>query len=149
MSVDLKVGLIKGRHELPVCDYIYENEIENPMDFEALFRVANRRVIELVGAEGEDFDICEDEIHLFVTGLTQATIAVINACMYNKVHVALYHFNRETGVYLRQDIQGVSLTRYSIDEALKIPSPTFGRGNTELLYSDPELIIKEDEGDDE
>jgi len=62
---------------------------------------------------------------------------------------SLYHFNRETGVYLRQDIQGVSLTRYSIDEALRTPSPTFGRGNTELLYSDPELIIKEDEGDDE
>ena len=45
MSVDLKVGLIKGRHELPVCDYVFESEIENlkkqRIDNQLLLEVGN------------------------------------------------------------------------------------------------------------
>ncbi len=61
------------------------------------------------------------------------------------MHVALYHFIRETGYILRQDIPRVSLTRYSIDEALRTPFSTFGRGNKENLYSGAQNYHKEDE----
>ena len=84
---ELKVGLIKGRHELPVTNYIFEGDIENPLAFQDLFRLANRRVIEIVGAEGDKFNIKEDKLVLYVTGLTQATAAVINACIQTQIHI--------------------------------------------------------------
>lgn len=101
---ELKVGLIKGRHELPVTNYIFEGDIENPLAFQDLFRLANRRVIEIVGAEGDKFNIKEDKLVLYVTGLTQATAAVINACINNKVKLDLAHFDRDTNTYKMQEI---------------------------------------------
>ena len=101
---ELKVGLIKGRHELPVTNYIFEGDIENPLAFQDLFRLANRRVIEIVGAEGDKFNIKEDKLVLYVTGLTQATAAVINACIHNKVRLDLAHFDRDTNTYKMQEI---------------------------------------------
>lgn len=101
---ELKVGLIRGRHELPVTDYIFEGDIENPLDFVSLFRLANRRVIEIVGAEGDKFNLAEDKLCVYVTGLTQATVAVINACINNQVKLELYHFDRDTNTYKPQEI---------------------------------------------
>jgi hypothetical protein len=101
---ELKVGLIKGRHELPVTNYIFEGDIANPLAFGDLFRLANRRVIEIVGAEGDNFNLKEDKLVLYVTGLTQATAAVINACINNKVRLDLAHFDRDTNTYKMQEI---------------------------------------------
>lgn len=41
---------------------------------------------------------------IYVTGLTVALVAVINACLRVGISVTLMHFNRETGDYYPQDV---------------------------------------------
>ena len=57
-----------------------------------------------MGAEGDNFNLKEDKLVLYVTGLTQATAAVINACINNKVRLDLAHFDRDTNTYKMQEI---------------------------------------------
>lgn len=41
---------------------------------------------------------------LYVTGLTVATVAVINVCLHVGISLTLMHFNKETGDYYPQDV---------------------------------------------
>lgn len=88
----LVVGLVEGRHELPVDAYIY-GEIQDVLDFDFLQKRANEFISQL--SEG-------DSLVVYVTGLTAATAAVITACMNRKVHLVLKHYDRETGSYKNQ-----------------------------------------------
>lgn len=44
------------------------------------------------------------ELNLYVTGLTVALIAVINACKVRGVDLTLWHFNRDTNSYFAQEV---------------------------------------------
>ena len=91
----MKLGLIKGRHEIPQVEgrYIFIEDL-NPTDVKE--------------AEGKAYSVLAGikvvHIDLYVTGLTMALIAVLNAAKRHGMSVTLYHFDRETGEYFPQEV---------------------------------------------
>lgn len=91
-------GLIKGRHNLPseVQEYIWEDyTIGDVTDVVAIENHA-RRWIERHNPK---------ELTVFVTGLTVALVAVINACREEHIPLFLMHYNRETRQYFHQTVK--------------------------------------------
>ena len=89
-----KISLCKGRHEIKeVQEYIYPQEV-NPLNVKGLEETA----IEIVSK------IEADELHIYVTGLTVALIASLNACNKSNKKVVLYHFDRASGEYYPQEV---------------------------------------------
>lgn len=90
----LKLGLCAGRHTIDnIQGYIFE-EIKDVTNTRALFNEAYANLKEL-----ED-----GKLELYVTGLTVALIEVLNACKFLNIKVELYHFNRETNSYFKQNV---------------------------------------------
>ena len=95
----MKLGLVKGRHEIPQVKgrYIFVEDL-NPTD--------------VAETEGKAYSVLagiravypDDHIDLYVTGLTIALIAVLNAAKRHGMSVTLYHFDRETGEYFPQEV---------------------------------------------
>lgn len=84
-------GLISGRHEMPVEEYVFD-EIED------MFRFFDLEVKALSSIEKTS-----DLLVLYVTGLTVATISVINvAKKLGYKDVVLKHYNRDNGLYESQ-----------------------------------------------
>ena len=87
--------LCKGRHETQATDgAIFETEV-NPLDIIALESHAKERLANL--------NITS--LRLYVTGLTVALIAVLNATKELNIKVTLWHFDRETGKYYCQEVK--------------------------------------------
>lgn len=84
-------GLISGRHAMPVEEYVFD-EIED------MFRFFDLEVKALFSIEKTS-----DLLVLYVTGLTVATISVINvAKKLGYKDVVLKHYNRDNGLYESQ-----------------------------------------------
>lgn len=90
-NLDLVVGAVKGRHEMPCNDYIFDGDV-NPLDLRGIY---NRVEEKLNGAES---------VILYVTGLTVITTTVIKYCFNNKVSLILMHFDRDSNSYYPQII---------------------------------------------
>lgn len=89
-----KIGLCLGRHKIKeVQEYIFPQEV-NPLDVKELEETA----LEIVSK------IEDDELHIYVTGLTVALIASLNACKKLNKKVVLYHFDRTSGKYYPQEV---------------------------------------------
>lgn len=99
---NLKMGLVKGRHEMPVKMYVF-NEIENVLDFNKLENEA-WNVLQIIFQVEED-DNEAKELHLYVTGLTAATVAVINAARSLEIGVVLYHYDTVGKSYKAQPVK--------------------------------------------
>lgn len=85
--------MCKGRHSTPATDgAIFETEV-NPLDVSALELEAKDKL--------ESLNITK--LHLYVTGLTVALIAVLNATRELNIKVTLWHFDRESGEYYKQE----------------------------------------------
>ena len=107
------VGLIRGRHPLPVNEYIFES-IEDVLDFDHL----NEVVVGFIkthcnptfewgcGVNQADYtDIrvrTGDDLNVYVTGLTAATAEVVAAAAEFGINLTLWHFDRDTGDYVPQ-----------------------------------------------
>lgn len=110
------VGLICGRHDIPVSRYIFE-DVEDVLDFAALRRIANGFVVDNCNIRIEFSrpvnNTMREEVMLIkgnpldvvVTGLTACTTAVMYACAKCGVPLTLWHFDRETGDYVPQFFQ--------------------------------------------
>ena len=94
----MKIGSIRGRHEIPEVEgrYIFIEELD-PTDVK--------------GTEGKAYSVLaaikrigEKHIDLYVTGLTMAVISVINAARRHGMKITVYHFDRETGKYFPQEV---------------------------------------------
>ena len=97
----IKLGLVKGRHEIPeVKDYVYEGELD-PTD-----TITARRIAEIKLSLFSK----EDTIYLFVTGLTMALVSVINACKTKGIKLVLMHYDRETNSYFPQEVEWTTLS---------------------------------------
>ena len=84
-------GLISGRHAMPVEEYVFD-EIED------MFRFFDLEVKALSSIEKTS-----DLLVLYVTGLTVATISLINvAKKLGYKDVVLKHYNRDNGLYESQ-----------------------------------------------
>ena len=116
----LNLCLCQGRHEIPDATdgSIFPQEV-NPLDvshleFEA-FNVVWNKCYQHGYTKVEDSDWDEDgatplaianvHINLYVTGLTVALIAFLNAMKMEDVTITLYHFDRETGEYYTQEVK--------------------------------------------
>ena len=127
MMSELNIALCKGRHEIPaaVDGSIFGNTIANVTEtkqleqaaFNGLWDAAHRHY-----RNGETGFLCTDpdwdgadmeplcivrglHVNLYVTGLTVALIAALNACRDNGLTVTLWHFDRESGEYYPQDVR--------------------------------------------
>ena len=90
MSI-INVGLCEGRHPIPVQEYVFPAVI-NPLDVEGLQETADQ-FVKLHK---------DEEIHLYVTGLTIAAMAVVKACIKINASLILYHYDRDSGEYYPQ-----------------------------------------------
>ena len=85
-------GLCKGRHEIPVKDFIFD-EIADPTDFEGMAKWAN-----------DVIPLDATEIEVYVTGLTPAMLAVSRICFGGKIDLTAMNYDRESGKYLPQTV---------------------------------------------
>lgn len=89
----MQMELCKGRHSTPATDgAIFETEI-NPLDVNLLETIAEGKLKGL------------SELTLYVTGLSVALVAVINACHKGNVKLTLMHYNKETEKYYPQEVK--------------------------------------------
>ena len=93
-NITYKMALCEGRHAIPQATdgYIYPTEVD-PLNTEKLEEDA---LLALSGIK---------ELDLYVTGLTVALIAALNACKRLNIEVTLYHYNRESGDYYPQKVK--------------------------------------------
>lgn len=92
----VSMALCKGRHEIPeaIDGAIFDSEV-NPLKVAELEAEAKHKL----GKLG-----CK-VLNLYVTGLTVALVAVLNACRELGITVCLYHYDRETGSYYSQEVK--------------------------------------------
>lgn len=108
---NISLGLCKGRHEMPVKDFVFNGEL-NPTDINEINHQArkwlttlNKRFSKSTGYNLEDCTSVNFEI--YVTGLTVALIEVINVLklsLKDNVSITLKHFDREANNYFPQQV---------------------------------------------
>lgn len=91
----LVIGLCKGRHELPVDDYVFET-IVDPTDYDWMRSYAEA-VLDDRFERGN-----HGAVVLYVTGLTAALGAVVRYCSDRDIPLALQHYDREADAYWSQ-----------------------------------------------
>lgn len=97
-----RIALCEGRHEIPQAEHGYlfaDGEIADVTDVKKLETLAIEKVDRLrpVGKKLT--------IDLYVTGLSVALVAAINACAALDVPLCLWHYNRDTGDYFPQVVK--------------------------------------------
>lgn len=113
---EIRVGLINGRHDLPVEECILES-VENVLDYDAIANGIEKWIRGHISFEKEvinlprqldytDIPVWESKERLvvYVTGLTPVTAELIRLCFNMGVHLTLMNFNRDTGNYVPQII---------------------------------------------
>lgn len=112
----IAVGLIKGRHEMPVDNYIFEN-IENVFDFSIMADTISAFLKNSIGikitygsclnqndyTDVQMFTGC-NELVVYITGLTAVTAELIRLCALNGISLTLMHYNNATNEYVAQKI---------------------------------------------
>ena len=111
------VGLIKGRHQMPVNQYIFDNTIEDVHDYAKISATIMSFLETEVGIGCctsqalNSFDYTDIQcltglksLEVYVTGLTPVTAELIKLCALNGVSLTLLNFNVQTGKYERQVI---------------------------------------------
>lgn len=114
---EVKAGLVRGRHEMPVDTYIFNEDIKDVFNYQAMeeeivkFLQSNVGITVMYGQGVNQHDYTDVEVYtgtkrlvLYVTGLTAVTAAVIKVCALNGIHLQLMHFDRESGCYVEQII---------------------------------------------
>lgn len=105
----VKLGMIKGRHEMPVDTYIIDTEITDVLDFETIERLVDEglsKTLPLIGF------LLTDDVEIYVTGLTSVTIAIVNWINKNIVltnespKVYFMHFDIAKKEYKAQEYKG-------------------------------------------
>lgn len=116
MMMKKVVGLINGRHDLPVTEFISDS-ISDVLDFKSISnRIAdflNKEIgIKTVdGSAINQFDYTtvqilrgENELVVYITGLTPVVAELIRQCALNGVSLTLMHYDREANAYVPQNI---------------------------------------------
>ena len=96
----LEIGAVRGRHEMPVDKFIFDEAITN-FDIKAIEdHVETVLDKEVFRHDGETFDA----VHLYVTGLTVVTTSVVKWCFDNEVALSLMHYDSVKQDYVEQCI---------------------------------------------
>ena len=108
----ITAGLCEGRHNLPVDTFIFPAVVQ-PLETEQLEKQAFEWLSErfpeqelrcVKNVDCDVRDVYKGKLSLYVTGLSAALVAVINACYKIGVDVSLFHYDRETGDYYHQQV---------------------------------------------
>lgn len=111
----LTVGMISGRHELPVEQYIF-NEAIDGLDFSRISRTIREFLRENCNIHIADFGCCVNqaadcdtphykggvELVVYVTGFTPVTAALVYECAIYGINLTLMHYDREENDYKPQ-----------------------------------------------
>lgn len=97
--IKISLGTIKGRHQLPVFDYVFNEEIQNVTDIEKIQQDVDYYFNELYSLNGKDVQII-----LYVTGLTVVTLATVKACKRLGYELVAMHFDRDNNCYFGQKV---------------------------------------------
>lgn len=84
--------LCAGRHNTPAKQAIYQ-EIEDPMNFDKLFMIADEVIPEDCG-----------ELTVYVTGFTPAMLAVSSVCVTRGINLVAMHYDNQNRLYRQQTI---------------------------------------------
>lgn len=111
-TTELNIGVCEGRHEMPCKIFVYGSTIEDPSNITALEQWANFVIATIV-----HYKQCGNlTINLYVTGLTMATLSIINAVKRANTSSAVHdygllklelvckHYNTATASYVDQPI---------------------------------------------
>ena len=94
----LEIGAVRGRHEMPVDKFVFDEAITN-FDIKAIEDHVNTVMNkEVFRHDGETFD----EVRLYVTGLTVVTTSVVKWCFNNDVALSLMHYDNVAQDYVEQ-----------------------------------------------
>lgn len=118
MKKEIKAGLIRGRHPLPVDEYIFDSAIEDVHDYHKIEEHILNFVNAKVGVHTTNFgrsvneaqveDACvwegDKRLTVYVTGLTPVTAGLIKVCMMYGVRLTLMHYNTACDDYKPQVI---------------------------------------------
>lgn len=90
---EYKMGLCAGRHVIPGIDSYIFPETVSPTDFAELRDIA-----------WENIPSDAETLHIYVTGLTAAMLAVVSVCQVRGISLVGHHYDRESGNYLPQTV---------------------------------------------
>lgn len=94
----LEIGAVRGRHEMPVNKFVFDEAITN-FDIKAIEDHVNTVMNkEVFRHDGETFD----EVRLYVTGLTVVTTSIVKWCFDNDVALYLMHYDTVAQDYVEQ-----------------------------------------------
>ncbi|MGO5336737.1 hypothetical protein ACTQZS_07995 [Bilifractor sp. LCP19S3_H10] len=112
------LGLVEGRHEMPVEDYVLHS-VEDVTDIQGIRKAVCASLVDKLGTDirvteygpslnGIEEDAahyeCSTELHLYITGLTVVALEVVRFCAMNGIPLVAYHYNCESGSYYPQRI---------------------------------------------
>lgn len=108
----VKLGMIKGRHEMPVDTYIIDTEITDVLDFETIERLVKEGLSKTLPINDNNVFLLADDVEIYVTGLTSVTIAIVNWINNNLIlrhdlpKIYFMHYDMATKVYKAQLYKG-------------------------------------------
>ncbi len=122
----VKLGLVAGRHPLPVDSYIVSEELTSELtqllengDYNGITHLVYRRMKALLEShivvgyghalnqrDYTDVMLYESDVkvELYITGLTSVALAALSWCAMNGVEVTAMNYDRESGQYLPQSL---------------------------------------------
>lgn len=116
-TLTVAAGLIKGRHKMPVERYIFDQPIDDVMDFASIRKTIEDFIENVVDVrthygvginQADNNDVClyegKHDLICYVTGLTSVTAELVRVCMRNGVHLTLMHYNTADHCYYPQRI---------------------------------------------
>lgn len=105
----ISLGLIAGRHPLPVDDFIISGDIADVLDFDLIDKLVKEGLEKVPTKPNGDVRVevncLQCDVDIFVTGLTAVTIAVVNHFKdldLNGHTVRFMHFDRDSGTFKPQ-----------------------------------------------
>ena len=90
---EITMGLCAGRHDIPGIDNYIFPETVNPTDFSEMRNIA-----------WENIPRDTETLHVYVTGLTAAMLAVVSVCQARGISLIAHHYDRESGNYIPQTV---------------------------------------------
>ena len=103
------IGLIRGRHEMPVDKYIFEEGIKDMFDYDEIRNHITDFILNEVGVDYEADGLIysnkgEKSLTVYVTGLTSVSCELVDLCNKYGVLLTLMHYDRDTGAYRAQTL---------------------------------------------
>ena len=99
-KIQVSLGAIKGRHPLPVKEYVIDEELSDVTDIVAI----EEKVDSYFEKLDKEYDKGKLQIILYITGLTVVTLAVVKSCKRLGYGLVCMHFDRDSNSYIAQPI---------------------------------------------